>query len=150
MPDIQLTLPLGVHTLAQLEACRLAIEAQADNLADEQSASSLADFDTETQRWLASLIEQLGAEAAVTKLTDFARSAMVFELELARSPGDELMAAIVQWLRSSLDQNLMIRVHVQRSLIGGFRLRTGKHAYDLSLATALRAHTQQATELLHG
>jgi len=148
VPNQAMQLPLGVHTLAQLEACRLALE----RLADSTSAkgSSLDDFDADTQRWLAGLSEQLGAEAAARAIDDFARSATVFEIELARTPSDELTTSLVHWLRTTLDANILIRIHVQRSLIGGLRLRTGKHVYDMSLAKALALHTDRATELLRG
>lgn len=145
MPDVQLNLPLGVHTLAQVEACRVALESLADT-----PSQSLEGFDPDTKSWLTGLSQQSGAESAMRALTEFAREATVFDIELARSPGDELVTAIVHWLRATLAPNILIRVHVQRSLIGGLRLRTGKHVYDLSLAQALRSHANRATELLRG
>lgn len=145
MPELNVQFPASLQTLSQLEACRVAIEDGGKRASDD-----LPDMTAEIRDWLTQLVEAQGEEATLKLFTRLADEVPVFELEFADQPSPELLTRIVHWLRESINPLILVRTHVQRSLIGGVRVRTGRHVYDLSLATSLRNGTSRAVELMHG
>jgi F0F1-type ATP synthase delta subunit len=51
--------------------------------------------------------------------------------------------------RHQVSPVVLIRLHARRNLAAGLRVRTGKHVYDLSLATRLQAATGNMQEILY-
>ncbi len=144
MPEVTLSLPVGVQTLSDVEACRLMLE----HWSEPQAAKPVA-LEADTEIWLHQQLQQVGAGALQGQLEALGKSAPLFELEFATEPSDDLKRKLIEWLRHSLHPHILIRVSVNRQLIGGMRLRTGKHMYDLSLANSLRNGEAIAREVLH-
>lgn len=128
------TLPVSLVGLTQLEEVRVALERSIDG-----KSQYLESLDQRTQAWLHECLQVSSGEQLVTDLEEFAQAAPVIELELASTPSDEWREALVTWLRTHISPIVLVRLHVRRNLLAGFRLRTGKHEYDLSLASRLRA-----------
>lgn len=127
-------LPVSLVGLTQLEEVRVALERSIDG-----KSQYLESLDQRTQAWLHECLQVSSGEQLVTDLEEFAQAAPVIELELASTPSDEWREALVTWLRTHISPTVLVRLHVRRNLLAGFRLRTGKHEYDLSLASRLRA-----------
>lgn len=132
-------LPVSLIGLTQLEEVRVALERSIDG--DSQYLEGL---DRRTQAWLQECLQVSSEEQLVTELEEFAQIAPVIELELASAPSDEWRESLVAWLRTQISPTLLVRLHVRRNLLAGFRLRTGKHEYDVSLASRLKGTAKVA------
>ncbi len=132
-------LPVSLVGLTQLEEVRVALEHTIDG--KTQDFDSL---DQRTQAWLHECLQVSSGEQFIAMLEDFAQTAPVIDLELATAPSDEWRETLVAWLRTQISSTVLVRLHVRRNLLAGFRLRTGKHEYDLSLASRLRGTAKVA------
>lgn len=141
---VDFSLPPSVASLAQLEACRIAVE-QAERGAPEPFAV----LDKATRVWLAEAVSRYDAATLLKIFESIASSAPVFDIDVATPQDDELIAALVQWFRSQVAANILVRLHVRPSLLAGIRVRSGRHSYDLSLENGLRANSQTMGGIIH-
>lgn len=128
----QLSLPYSVASMSQLEACRVALEH-----AQRGTADPFTDFDKNTQAWLTESANQFGVENLLKIIEEIAKSAPVFDIEIAMQPDEKLLSTIITWLRSNVATNIFVRLHVRPSILAGLKIKSGRHDYDLSLQTGL-------------
>lgn len=140
----QLSLPFSLMSLAQLEACRVALEHAQANVADP-----FASFDKTTSTWLTESVNQYGIENLLKMLEEIAKVAPVFDIEIAMQPDDDLLAAIITWLRSNVAADIFVRLHVRPGILAGLRIKTGRHDYDLSLQTGLVEGSSSMGGIIH-
>lgn len=128
------SLPVSLVGLTQLEEVRVALERSLDG-----SNQNIEALEPRTQAWLQECLQASSGEQLLTALEEFAQSAPVIDIELAIPPTEEWREKLVTWLRSQISPIVLLRIHTRRTIIAGFRLRTGKRQYDMSLAARLEA-----------
>jgi hypothetical protein len=69
----------------------------------------------------------------LTELETTIKSAPTVTMSFAVDPSAAFMAKIVDWLRTSIDPMVLVRVGLQPSIAAGCTLRTGSRIYDFSL-----------------
>lgn len=134
-------LPVSVVGLTELEEVRVALESYVDGKVD-----SIHSLDPRTQAWLEEQLQTYGAGQLIEALERLVTDAPVIELELAVVPTDEWREKLVIWFRHQVSPVVLIRLHARRNLVAGLRVRTGKHVYDMSLATRLQTATGNMQE----
>lgn len=126
------SLPVSLVGLTQLEEVRVALERSLDG-----SNQDIEALEPRIQAWLQEYLQASSGEQLLSVLEEFAQSAPVIDIELATPPTEEWRESLVTWLRSQISPIVLVRIHTRRVIIAGFRLRTGKHQYDMSLAARL-------------
>lgn len=85
----------------------------------------------------------------LTLLEAAVQHAPVVTMSFAVDPSAEFMAKIVDWLRSSLHPQLLVRIGLQPSIAAGFTMRTSNKIYDFSLRQRLIAQRPLLIEKLN-
>lgn len=137
-------LPVSLVGLTQLEDVRVALERSVDG-----KTEGVSSLDPHTQAWLADQLKLVRPEQLIQALEQLAADAPVIDIEIAAVPSDEWRERLVAWFRNQVSPIVLIRIHTRRTLLAGMRVRTGKHEYDMSLATRLHSATGKMQEILH-
>lgn len=137
------SLPVSLVGLTQLEEVRVALERSTS-----ESNVGLSALDPRIQAWLHDCLQLGTSEQLIDSLKLFAQTAPVVDIELSVSPSDQWLETLVTWLRNQISPVLLVRLHVRRNIIAGFKIRTGRHEYDMSLATRFN-QVKKIPEIIH-
>ncbi|MBP9827014.1 F0F1 ATP synthase subunit delta [Candidatus Saccharibacteria bacterium] len=137
-----------------MEAVRSALESmQARSSDEDQSLRQNLGLSTEEQQWLAMLVpdsQPASVTAALQVVDELAKKAPIFDIEFATPPSDNAIKKVISWLRSEIHPLLFIRIHTVRGLLGGIKVRTGRHQIDGSLQSQLADSSRLLEEEIHG
>ena len=116
------------------------------------AASDTLSLPADTAAWVAGLTKAdtiQAYEAAQKQLDALLDASPILEIDVAARLSVATLQTITQWLRESIHDGVLVRQRVDRNLLGGVRVRTGRAVYDLSVVKALEGSRAVLTELVH-
>ena len=146
-------LPLSLITPQDGQAAREYITGLIAARRAKRSVAGPSGLPADTQSWVDGLLSAdtiAAAEAGQRSLATILDAAPVIELDVAAPLSPATLQTIATWLRREIHPAVMIRQRVDRNLLGGVRIRTGRAMYDKSIASALEGSRAVMTELIHG
>lgn len=86
------------------------------------------------------------SEALKKQLLELVQHAPRIQLQFASEPDATMKRRLVAWLRSNIHRNLLIDIHVNPGVGGGFIVETTQRRYDFSWRTYLEHQSEHLTQ----
>ena len=89
-----------------------------------------------------------GISNLISELEDFKSSAPVISVTLATAPTGDLKRDIVEWSRSNLNPNTLVKFQFNATILGGIVVKCGSRIFDWSFRSKIMDSRNKYPEIL--